>query len=397
MYTLRSYQQQATDKAIDFFKSIDRSKPMMVLPTAGGKSIIIASAVKQLTGKVLILQPSVELLKQNYSKYQNVIKEHPELEPASLYSASVNLKEISRVTFATIMSIYKIPHLFQEFEYIIIDECHEVPPKKDSMYVSFLSNVGPVQVLGLTATPFRLKTYNDPWSRKKFSKINLLNRELPKFFNKFIHITQIKELYELGYLCPINYIEMQWDGSFLEVNSTGADYTEKSLKDAIARNEVIKKIPGILEQAFKKGRHACLVFVSEVAEAKHLASITPFSAYLHAKTDSKERAEIIKCFKNGSIKTVYNVGILTTGFDYPELDTIILARPTMSLTLYMQMIGRGIRIADGKEYVSVLDMCGNIKRFGKIEELVIEEDEKEGWVLRNSTRILSGRKLDELV
>jgi DNA repair protein RadD len=190
---------------------------------------------------------------------------------------------------------------------------------------------------------------------------------------------------------------MQWDGSFLQVNSTGAEYTDKSLKEAVERNEVIKKIPGVLDQAFKKGRTSCLVFVRAVEEARELASITPFSAYLHAETEKKERAQIIKAFKSGSIKTVYNVGILTTGFDYPELDTIILARPTMSLALYVQMIGRGIRIAEGKEHVSVLDMCGNLKRFGKIEELIIENDEQEGWVLRNDKQILSGRRLDELV
>lgn len=263
--------------------------------------------------------------------------------------------------------------------------------------MKFISALEGVQVLGLTATAFRLKTYNDPFTGKKFSKINLLNRERPSFFNRFIHITHIKQLYEEGFLCPINYIEMQWDGSFLQLNSTGAEYSDNSLKEAIERNEIIKKIPGILDQAYKKGRKNCLVFVRAVEEARQLASVTPFSNYVHAETDKKERAQMIKAFKSGSIKTIFNVGILTTGFDFPELDTVILARPTMSLTLYTQMIGRGIRIAEGKDKCSVLDMCGNIKRFGKIEEMRIEHDEREGWVLRNDKQVLSGRRLDELV
>lgn len=396
-YQLRTYQSEATKTSIEFFQSQAKYRPMVIIPTAGGKSIIIASAVKVLVGKVLILQPSVELLKQNYQKYENVIKAHPELESASLFSASVGIKEVGRVTFATIGSIFNKPELFQDVEHVLIDECHFVPPDRSSMYMKFLNALPNVQVLGLTATPYRLKTYTDPFTGKKFSKINLLNRERPSFFNKFAHITQIKELYEQGFLCPIKYIEMQFDGSYLQVNSTGAEYTDKSLKEAMERNEIIKKIPGILDQAYKKGRKACLVFVRAVEEARDLAGITPFSAYLHAETDKKERAQIIKAFKSGSIKTVYNVGILTTGFDFPELDTVILARPTMSLALYVQMIGRGIRIAENKEHVSVLDMCGNLKRFGKIEELVIEDDPQEGWVLRNDTQVLSGRRLDELV
>lgn len=395
-YNLRQYQIEAIEKGIEFFNSTDRTRPMLILPTGSGKSIIIASIVKALKGKVLILQPSIELLGQNYQKYENVIKAHPELEQASIYSAGVGVKEIGRITFATIGSIFKKPEMFMDVEHVIIDECHFVPPERGSMYMKFLSVVN-VKVIGLTATPFRLKTYTDPFTGKKFSRINLLNRERPSFFNKFIHITQIKQLYDEGFLCPVNYIEMQFDGSYLQVNSTGAEYTENSLKEAIERNEIIKKIPGILDQAFKKGRRACIVFVRSVDEARELAEVTPYSNYVHANTDKKERAEMLKAFKNGSIKTIFNVGILTTGFDYPELDTVILARPTMSLALYIQMIGRGIRIAPGKDKLSMLDMCGNLKRFGKIEELRIENDEEEGWILRNDKQILSGRRLDELV
>ena len=395
-YKLRKYQVEAVETGIKFFGSADRTKPLLVLPTGSGKSLIIAYIVKALRGKVLILQPTKELLEQNYCKYENAIQGHPELEQAGIFSASVGVKEIKRVTFAMIGSVVNRAEEFADVEYILIDECHKVPPKKSSMYVDFLSKMY-VKVIGLTATPFRLKTYNDPWCKgKKFSKINLLNRETPRFFNKFLHVTQIGQMYDEGFLCPINYIEMQFDGAFLKLNSTGAEYSEKSLKEAISRNKIIEKIPGILKQAFEKGRTACLVFVQSVEEARQLASITPFSAYVHALTEKKEREQIIKDFKNGNIKTIFNVGILVEGFDYPDLDTIILARPTMSLTLYMQMIGRGIRIAKDKEHCSVLDMCGNIKRFGKIEELRIEFDRIFGWVLRNDSKILSGRRLDDL-
>lgn len=397
MFKLRPYQQEAVDLSIDFFRSVGKEKPILVLPTGSGKSLIIGSIAKHLKKEVLVLQPSVELLHQNYAKYQDAITGHPDLEPASIYSASVGSKERGKVTFATIGSIYRNPELFEGIEYVLIDECQNVPPDKTSMYVTFMTHHFLAKVVGLTATPYRLKTYTDPWTQKKFSKINLLIRELPKFFNKFLYIVQPKQMYDEGFLCPVNYIEMKFDGTFLEFNSTGAEYSDKSIKEAMERNKIIEKIPGILDQAFKKGQHACLVFVRAVEEARHLAEITPFSAYIHALTDKKERAAIIKSFKNGSIKTVFNVGILTTGFDYPKLDTIIIARPTMSLGLYVQMIGRGIRKAEGKEKCSVVDMAGNLARFGKIEDLRIENDIEHGWVLRNNEKILSGRRLDELV
>lgn len=396
MYTLRPYQEQAVDVGYDFFNGYSKQRPMLVLPTGAGKSIIIARIVKQLSGEVLILQPTQELLKQNYQKYDHVIQDNPDLERASIYSASVGMKEQGRVTFAMIGSVVNKAELFANVRYVLIDECHRVPPKKDSMYMQFLKSLPNVKVIGLTATPYRLKSYTD-LSGNKFSKINLLNREIPRFFNTFLHITQIREMYEQGFLCPVNYIEMQWDGSFLEFNSTGAEYSDDSVKKAVEQNKIIERIPNVVEQAIRKGQKSCLVFVRSVEEARQLSSITPFSGYVYALTPKKERAEIIRSFKSGAIKTLYNVAVLTEGFDYPELDTVIIARPTMSLSLFVQMVGRGIRIAEGKEKCAVVDMCGNLKKFGKLEELRIENDEIEGWVLRNDKQILSGRRLDDLI
>ena len=393
MYQLRPYQQEAVDRAVAFFNSPEKTRPILVLPTGSGKSLIIAFTVKQLTGNVLILQPSKELLEQNYRKYDEVITGHPELERASVYSASVGIKERGRVTFATIGSIYKHPELFADVQHVMVDECHYVPPAQTSMYTQFFRALN-AQVLGLTATPYRLKTYNDPFTGRPVSKINLLTRERPMFFNRFLYIVQPSEVQQ--YLAPIKYIEMSFDGSFLKFNSTGAEYSEKSIAEAMSRNEIIERIPGILKQAYEKGRNASLVFVRQVHEAEHLAQITPFAEYVYALTKKKERDHVINGFKSGSIKTMYNVSVLTTGFDFPGLDNVVLARPTASLALYVQMIGRGSRPAPGKEYCTVVDMCGNLKRFGKLEELRIEDDPQQGWVLRNDKQILSGRRLDEI-
>lgn len=396
MYTLREYQQEAVDRAVNFFLSGGKEKPILELPTASGKSLIIAYTAKALDGNVLVLQPSLELLKQNYEKYSKAIQGHPDLYPASVFSASAGIKQRGRVTFATIGSIVNVAELFADVQYILVDECHYVPPTESSMYVSFFSQIPNAKVLGLSATPYRLKTYNG-MDGVKFSKINLLPRERPMFFNRFLMNISTRRMYEEGFLCPVNYVKMAFDGSYLQFNSTGAEYSDASMKEALKRNEIVERIPGLVEAAIKKGRRSCLVFVRTVDEARQLAETTPFSAYVHALTPKKERAKIIDQFRSGSIKTLYNVAVLTTGFDYPALDCIIIARPTMSLALFVQMVGRGIRIAEGKDHCTVVDMCGNLDRFGRIEELRIENDPHVGWVLRNDRQILSGRDLRELV
>lgn len=396
MYTLREYQQEAVDRAVNFFLNGGKERPILELPTASGKSLIIAYTAKALDGNVLVLQPSLELLKQNYEKYSKAIQGHPDLYPASVFSASAGVKQRGRVTFATIGSIVNVAELFSDVQYILVDECHYVPPTESSMYVSFFSQIPNAKVVGLSATPYRLKTYNG-MDGVKYSKINLLPRERPLFFNRFLMNISTRRMYEEGFLCPVNYVKMGFDGSYLQFNSTGAEYSDASMKEALKRNEIVERIPGLVEAAIKKGRRSCLVFVRTVDEARQLAETTPFSAYVHALTPKKERAQIIDRFRAGSIKTLYNVAVLTTGFDYPALDCIIIARPTMSLALFVQMVGRGIRIAEGKDHCTVVDMCGNLDRFGRIEELRIENDPHVGWVLRNDKQILSGRDLRELV
>lgn len=424
MFVLREYQQEACDIALSELLSPSKKRGVIVAPTASGKSLYTAYIARQLLdvkpeAGILVLQPSKELLEQNFEKYQMYGGE------ASVFSASMNEKEIGHVTYATIGSIKELAHMFQHVRYVIIDECHLVPPSEkptpkkpkpvQSMYVKFLRGLHPdTKVLGLTASPFRMKTYTNPQAGRKYytvengvklvaeeprniTKINLLPRERPLFFNHFIHVTQIADLYDLGYLAPLKYIAMRFDGRFLEFNSTGAEFSEASMIEAMKRNDIMGKLPKMLADAYRKDRKHCLVFMRTVEEAKLMAEKVPFSNWLSAETKPKDRERIINDFKTGNIKTLFNVAVLTTGFDFPALDTIILARPTASLALYMQMIGRGIRIHPDKEYCAVVDMCDNVKRFGKVEDIRIENDEKLGWCIHNGQgKLLSGVRLDEL-
>lgn len=389
MFKLRNYQQAGVDKGIEFLTTGNKKDiPIIVAPTAAGKSIYIANMAKTLQAGVLVLQPTKELLEQNYAKFEAYGGQ------AGIYSASMNSKEIGHVTFATIGSIKKNPEMFSHVRYIIIDECHLVPPKDESMFMSFISQLKDVRVVGLTATAFRLKSYHDPFSGEPFSKINLLPRERPRFFNRFLHVTQIFELYQQGFLSPIKYVKLPWDSSLLKVNTTGAEFTTQSMEFAMNEQLIFQGIINVVDQSIDKGRKHRLVFVQSVSDAEKLAKKCKGSACVSADTPKAERSRIIDEFKAGKIKTVFNVGVLTVGFDFPELDTIIIARPTMSLSLYMQMIGRGIRVAPGKDHCTVVDMCGNVDRFGQIERIVYLYDEKLGWILHNGEKQLSGVRMD---
>lgn len=366
------------------------SRPIIVAPTGAGKSIYIADVANRLTDGILVLQPSKELLEQNYSKYIAYGGR------ASIYSASAGKKEVGHVTFATIGSVVGVPELFDHVRYVIIDECHLVPPEKSSQYMKFLSRLKRVHVIGLTATPIRLKTYTDPFTDEKYSQLNVILHERPRFFNDVLYVTQIRELADRGFYTPIQYVNLPFEENLLQSNSTGADFSERSVIAAELQNKIESKLPEIIDAGLRKGRKHCLSFVRTVEQAERLAEKLPLSAVISAQTKPKERAAILEAFKSGKVKTVFNVNVLTVGFDFPELDFVTLSRPTMSLALYMQMIGRGVRPSPEKDKCVFVDLCGNIDRFGEIEDIHFGLDESgKKWQLTNKGKVLTGVRMDE--
>ena len=365
-YILREYQTKAVDIAVDYFLEEDSGNGIIVMPTGSGKSLIISAVAKELEAPVLVLQPSREILQQNYDKYLSYGLD------ASIYSASFNKREISKVTFAMIGSIIRKKELFESFKYVIIDECHGVNPKK-GMYKDFIEN-SDAKILGLTATPYRLSTDGFGGSILKF-----ITRTRPRVFSQLLYYVQIKELTEQGYLAPIKYeTDDIFDSLKVKLNSTGADFNEQSLRkycSEIQQNSrTIKAIKNNLH------RKAIVAFVTSVDDATYISSMINNSAVITSKTEKKERNETLSKFKQGIIKVIINVGVLTLGFDYPELDTIIISRPTMSLALYYQMIGRGIRYSDEKEYCIVVDLTDNYKKFGDINDLILYENNGKPFI-----------------
>lgn len=458
-YTLRDYQQQSSDAAVSFFQTKNDRNGLLVLPTGAGKSLVIADIAFRLGEPLLVLQPSREILSQNFAKLKSY-----GVEDCSIYSASLNSKKISRITFATIGSIMAHINDFDHFKYIIVDEAHCVNASQ-GQYKQFFDKVRR-KILGLTATPYRLSAalqyldkdgkqvfrpreprVNDAFERqieqmdreaklsaspglfqgntersqivmtpelsayieekKDYTKRNIefenhlldgsitsenrcilkfLTRTRPRVFHDVVYQVDISILLSRGYLAKVDYFDLSIvDQSKLRRNSTGMDFEDKSLFDEFKQTSFGDYLLGIVQRLLhpKNGqpRHGILVFTKYLEECEALVKRLPSCSLVSGSTPKKERDEILNNFKSGCIDVLVNVGVLTTGFDYPELDTVVIARPTMSLALYYQIIGRGIRPHPSKKSLWFVDLCGNIKRFGKVEDLHLAEPNPGEYII----------------
>lgn len=378
MYELRDYQKQAVDVAVNFFQTGNKKNGIIVLPTGAGKSLVIANIAYRLDAPVLIFQPSKEILEQNYEKLCSY-----GVMDVGIFSASFGRKEVRKITFATIGSVKSHKDYFRLFRYVIIDECHGVNAEA-GMYKDFIETIQ-CKVLGLTATPYRLYS-----SRFYGSMLRFITRTNPRIFNEMLYAVQVRTLLNRGYLAPMNYYQLNIvDTSRLKVNSTGADFTDASVRRYYREIKFNDSLENIIRRLLVAGRSSILVFTRFIDEANHIArTFSDCAAVVSSDTSKTDRENILRLFKNKQIKVVANVGVLTTGFDFPELATVVLARPTMSLALYYQMCGRAIRPFPGK--VSwVVDLCGNYKRFGRVDDLELRQTKPGIWAVFSGAKQLT--------
>lgn len=374
-YALRPYQQEAVEAGIRHLLH-GRGNAIEILPTGSGKSLVIAGIARGLGAPCLVFQPSKEILEQNAAKMRAYGYR------VGIYSASAGRKDIAEITFATIGSVARKVDLFREFPFILVDECHQVN-SKGGMYEAFLSEVG-ARVLGLTATPYRLTTDGFGGSILKF-----LTRTRPRVFSEVVYYIQNRQLFDEGFLAPLKYAHIEgFDVTQLKLNSTGADFDDKSVRNYYNRINFPEICVAKVRKALELRRNA-LVFTRYTEEAHYIVSKVPGCAIVTAETSKRDREQLISDFRAGRTRAVCNVGVLTVGFDYPELETVILARPTMSLALYYQMVGRCIRPHPDKPYSLVVDLCGNRGRFGRVEDLRVEEGIHGKWFISSNGKPLT--------
>lgn len=395
MITLRENQTEPIRKAIAFFQEKKPKPSLIVLPTAWGKSILTAFVAKNTTDRIIVLQPSKELLEQNYKKYLHLCADEIFCN-AGIYSASFRRKEIAQITYATIGSIKSLGERFKRegFTKMLIDEAHLYPREADSMLGRFLKDSGITHVLGITATPVKLQTNYDR-EGNTFSKLVMLTSRSKKgnFFKEIIHVGQVSEMVELGFWSPLRYQTSAFDGSKLVFNSSKSEYTEDSVQAAYEANGGTQSIIDALNTL--PDRKHILAFAPSVQDAIDLSAHYPNSAVIYGDMNKQERADIIRRFREGEIRVIFNVRVLSTGFDYTGIDCIVLGISTASIALYYQIIGRATRIDPDKQDALIVDLGGNVARFGRVEDLTFEQG-KMWRLFGTGGKLLSGIPIDQI-
>jgi DNA repair protein RadD len=362
-FQLRDYQKEAVAATLKHFRQSNESA-VIVLPTGSGKSLVIAELARLARRKILVLTHVKELVEQNHQKYQSYGA------TAGIYSAGLKQKETQYpVTFASIQSAARNLDDFSEpYSLIIIDECHRVNLANEDestsnqyqQIIQQLMLINPeVKLLGLTATPYRLGM---GWIYRKHYR-GIVRSEQKRPFEHCIYELPLRYLIKRQYLTEPKLVDAtieHYDFSRLQGNAAG-EYNATDVNQLLTKNRRVTQ--GIIEQVVELGveRQGIMIFAATVDHAKEIFNYLPpqQGALITGATDSAERDHLIKAFKLKNIKYLVNVSVLTTGFDAPHVDMIAILRPTQSVSLYQQIIGRGLRLSDNKKDCLVIDYTGN--------------------------------------
>ena len=358
---LRDYQQHTIDELYKWFSQGNKGNPCLVLPTGSGKSHIVASLCKDALQswpetQILMLTHVKELIQQNAEK----MREHWPNAPMGIYSSSLNKKQLGEpITFAGIQSIRNKANQLGHIDLVIIDECHLVSHKEEGGYrtllASLLATNPSLRVIGLTATPYRLN--------------HGLITDKPALFDALIEPVTIEELIYKGYLSTLRSKITTSKLDTSEVHKRGGEFIESELQAAVDNDD---QNSAVVKEVIKYAgdRKSWLFFCAGVQHAQHIKEVLNAhditAECITGDTPQKERAQIIKDFKEGKIKALTNANVLTTGFDYPDIDLIAMLRPTMSPSLYVQMAGRGLRPKSHTDHCLILDFAGVVSTHGPI-------------------------------
>lgn len=358
MYKLRPYQQEAVDSTLNYFRK-KRTPAVIVLPTGAGKSLVIAELAKIAKGRVLVLAHVKELVEQNHLKYESYGLQ------AGIYSAGLNQKDSNRkVIFGSIQSVANADDsFFGNFTLLVIDECHRVGLEPDSQYAKVIKRLKlsnkRICILGLTATPYRLGL---GWIYNFSVRGEMKTQEL-RFFKHCIYDLPLEYMIRNKYLTPPVKVDIPVTSyDFSELTEGGKSYTMSQLEEVLKQQRrltplIIKNIIDITDRYKRQG---VMIFSSTVKHAQEVVESLPEgqARLVLGETEVSERDQIIDGFKKREFKYLVNVSVLTTGFDAAHVDVIAILRPTESISLYQQIIGRGLRLDTDKKDCLVLDYTG---------------------------------------
>ena len=357
-FTLRPYQSDAVDATLRHFRQSDEPA-VIVLPTGAGKSLVIAELARLARRKILVLAHVKELVEQNHAKYQSYGL------TGGIFAAGLQRKETQQqVTFASVQSVAANLDAFQDqYSLLIVDECHRISDDENSQYgkiIAQLQTSNPsLKVLGLTATPYRMGT---GWIYRYHHRGYVRSPE-DKTFTHCIYELPLSYMIKQGFLTKPKLVDAciaHYDFSSLIPSTTG-EYPRKELNTLLGNYPRVTQ--AIIEQVIElsESRKAVMIFAATIEHAQEIYGYLPAaqSALITGTTTLQERDQLIQRFKQQELKFLVNVSVLTTGFDAPHVDVIAILRPTASVSLYQQIVGRGLRLAEGKTDCLVIDYAGN--------------------------------------
>lgn len=384
---LRPYQREAVDAIYDYFGKNKVGNGLVVAPTASGKSLLIAKLCEEVltqwpNQKILVLAHVKELLQQNAQK---ILQFWPNA-PIGVYSAGLKARQLGRkITIGGIQSVYNKAKALGWVDIILCDECHLIPSEGDGMYrtlIAGLKEINPrLRLVGFTATPYRMKSgmLTDPGG----------------IFTDIAYEIDIVSLIKDGYLCPLISKSGVTQADLTNVAKRGGEFINGEAEIAFDKESLTQAAIDEMEQ-FCENRKSWIVFCQGVQHAHHVAEALNNRGHsakvIVGETDDMFRQSTINEFKDGKLKVLVNCNVFTTGFDAPNVDAIVLLRATGSTGMFVQMLGRGMRLHADKKDTMVLDFGGNLERHGCIDQIKVTRkrgstDEKDREVFTAPTKI----------
>lgn len=390
---LRFYQQEAYDAAIASLEG--EHHPVLQLATGTGKSLIIAALADHYSKtdrRVWALTHVQQLVEQNAATYER----YSGVTPGIVCAGLKRKDRFEPVTFATIQSILGVQAEMQPPDLIIIDEAHRVPHNEGerSLYESILHRYRSAGRVAMTATPWRMDN-------------GVIHGEGDQFwFDQLAYSYTVPQAVGDGYLCPLVGVETTVQLDLEGARKTNGDFVMTdvdSREDVVWLRAVARSLPE-LTAARKHLAVYCPTIEAAERAAEVIAVETGWTTDVMAGSITRdERSDSLRRFKSGETRVLCSVDMITTGFDFPPLDCIVCLRPTLSSSLWVQIQGRGTRLADGKKNCLVLDFVGNLQRLGGVDmyENFFKEDSKEAVeaipakerALRERAKVVGAHKL----
>src|SRR5262245_7277305 len=359
---LRPYQEEAL-RVLNAYWDAGGGNPLVAMATATGKSVLLAKLICDIAERyppfrALVLVHVRELLQQNL---KHLFRLWP-AAPVGINSAGLQRRDWDApIIFANIQSVWRSPQRLGRRDLLLADECHLIPHAGTGMWratIEALRQFEPaMRVCGLSATPFRLDS-------------GRLDQGEGKIFDDVVFEYDIARGIRDGYLSPLTSKATQATIDVRGVGRRGGEFIAAELEQAADDSAIVA---GAADEIVERGRdrRSWLMFCCGVSHARHVCDALRERGVsvemIAGTTPDAERDRIIAAFRRGDITALTNVNLLTAGFDVPQVDLLAMLRPTLSTGLYIQMIGRGTRLAENKRDCLVLDFAGNVWRHGPVD------------------------------